>query len=448
MNKVRKYAIVGTGGRARMFVDAVLKTFKDQGELVALCDTSQTRMNWHNRRIESELASSPRPTYHAEIFERMVRERTPDTVIVCSPDFTHHAYISRAMRLGCDVICEKPMTIDADKARTILDAIRETGKQLRVTFNYRYMPLATKVRELVASGAIGRPTAVSFNWMLDTRHGADYFRRWHREREKSGGLLVHKATHHFDLVNWWINALPTTVFAMGGLKFYGRENAVRRGDEKLTRYERYTGVPEAQDDPFKLLIDGTAGPGEDQASISDRLRGLYYEAEAETGYLRDRNVFAAGISIEDTMSVMVQYATGVLLNYSLVAYSPWEGFQVAITGERGRIEVSVREGSHIIAGQSDSEIAAAQGQGASSSIILHRMFHAPEEVEIPTAAGGHGGGDRVMLEQIFGQHPPPDPFNRAATYRDGAASIAVGICANESMRTGKAVRCEEMIQFA
>jgi len=403
-------------------------------------------MNWHNRRIEDEFAAPPCPTYHAESFDKMIRERKPDSVIVCSPDFTHHIYISRAMRLGCDVISEKPMTIDAEKANSILDAIRQTRRRLRVTFNYRYMPLATKVREVVASGAIGRPTAVSFNWMLDTRHGADYFRRWHREKDKSGGLLVHKATHHFDLVNWWINALPQTVFAMGGLKFYGRDNALRRGDEALTRYDRYTGVPQARDDPFRLLIDGTCD-AEVSRAVSDRLRGLYYEAEAETGYIRDRNVFASDISIEDTMSVMVQYNTGVLLNYSLIAYSPWEGFQVAITGERGRIEVTVREGSHIITGQSDGEIADAQQQGAHSGLVLHRMFHRPEELEIPAAAGGHGGGDRVMLEQIFRQTPPVDPFGRAATYRDGAASIAVGICANESIRTGKAVRCEEMIQF-
>ena len=45
-------------------------------------------------------------------------------------------------------------------------------------------------------------------WLLDTRHGADYFRRWHRNKNNSGGLMVHKATHHFDLVNWWMIPTP------------------------------------------------------------------------------------------------------------------------------------------------------------------------------------------------------------------------------------------------
>ena len=47
-----------------------------------------------------------------------------------------------------------------------------------------------------------------FEWALDTVHGADYFRRWHREKKNSGGLLVHKSSHHFDLVNWWLGDVP------------------------------------------------------------------------------------------------------------------------------------------------------------------------------------------------------------------------------------------------
>ena len=53
------------------------------------------------------------------------------------------------MEVGCDVICEKPLTTDEDKAGEILDAMRRTGRSLRVTFNYRYTPHSTKVRELM-----------------------------------------------------------------------------------------------------------------------------------------------------------------------------------------------------------------------------------------------------------------------------------------------------------
>ena len=133
------------------------------------------------------------------------------------------------MELGYDVITEKPMTTDAKKAQEIVDTIEKTGRNLCVTFNYRYAPHSSKVRELLMQNVIGDITQVHFEWFLNTSHGADYFRRWHRDKRNSGGLLVHKSTHHFDLINFWLDSAPETVFAFGDLKFYGRENAEKRG---------------------------------------------------------------------------------------------------------------------------------------------------------------------------------------------------------------------------
>jgi predicted dehydrogenase len=430
----KRYALVGTGSRAGMFVDAITGTYHDSAELVGLCDQSQTRMNWHNQRI-AERGCEPAPTYAAEDFERMIAETKPDTVIVATVDATHHEYIVRAMELGCDVISEKPMTTDAAKIRAIYDAIERTGRSLRVTFNYRYSPAYTTFREIIASGKIGRPLAIDFSWMLDTSHGADYFRRWHREKKNSGGLLVHKSTHHFDLVNWWIGARPQSVLAMGSLNFYGKQNAEARGEHYS--YERYTGVPEAADDPFVLDMN-----------THSQLRGLYLEAEAETGYLRDRNVFGEPIDIEDTMSVSVRYNTGAILSYCLIAYSPWEGLRVAVTGTKGRVELEVVENVlHLLGDGQAKDVSASKGSFRESNIRVYPMFGQAYEVDVPSGKGGHGGADPVMLEQIFSPNPPPDPYHRAASHIDGAASVLVGIAANESMRTGCMVEIDSMFDL-
>lgn len=183
-------------------------------------------MNYANNRLAEKFPHyRPIPTYKAADFDEMIRTEKPDVVIVTTIDRTHHHYIIRAMELGCDVITEKPMTVDEDKCQQIIDTVERTGQKVRVTFNYRYSPHATKVRELIRDGVIGDVLHVNFEWLLDTRHGADYFRRWHRDKRNSGGLLVHKSTHHFDLVNFWLNSEPKTVFAMGDLLFYGKENA-------------------------------------------------------------------------------------------------------------------------------------------------------------------------------------------------------------------------------
>jgi predicted dehydrogenase len=427
----KRYALVGTGSRARMFIDALITTYRETAELVAFCDLSQVRMDWYNRRLQTLAGLAPLPIYHAERFDAMIEETRPDTVIVTTMDCTHDRYIVRAMELGCDVITEKPMTTNLQKMKAIIDAIESTGRSLRVSFNYRYTPAYTRFRELVMQGVVGKPLAVDFSWILDTSHGADYFRRWHREKQNSGGLLVHKATHHFDLVNWWIDSYPREVFAMGDLLFYGRKNAEARGEHYS--YNRYTGVPEAANDPFALRLD-----------TSETFRGLYLAAEEETGYLRDRNVFGEPITIEDTMCVTARYRNGVLLSYCLIAYSPWEGLHVAITGTKGRIEMDIVESISHFEGEGTATANASTGPFKSARIRAYPMFDAPYDVEVPGGKGGHGGADPILLEQLFSPNPPLDPFRRAASHIDGAASILVGIAANESMQTGRMVRIDDL----
>ncbi len=424
----RRYAIVGTGSRAEMYITATTDTFAEYADLVALCDVSQTRMNWYNAQLQKS-GLSPRPTYLASNFDKMIAETHPDVVIVATIDRTHHEYIIRAMELGCDVITEKPMTTTVESLRAIFDAIDHTGKSLRVTFNYRYAPSYTRLRELIMQGVVGRPLAVDFSWLLDTSHGADYFRRWHREKQNTGGLLVHKATHHFDLVNWWIDSYPQQVFALGNLLFYGRANAESRGENYP--YQRYTGEPAAKNDPFALFLDE-----------KEAFRNLYLNAEAETGYIRDRNVFGEPITIEDTMTVTARYRNGVLLSYCLIAYSPWEGLRVAITGTKGRVELDIMENVNHLLG--DNDVSASTTAFKSATLRVFPIFGKPFEVEIPPAEGGHGGADPVMLEQIFSPNAPPDPFHRMASHIDGAASVLVGISANEAMKTERLVTVDDL----
>ena len=425
----KKYALVGTGGRARFFYSAIVDTFKDTSELVAFCDINQTRMDYANKVISEEYGAKPVNTYTCDRFDEMIKNEKPDVVIVTTIDRTHHTYIIRAMELGCDVITEKPMTIDEEKCQAILDAIKRTGRDLRVTFNYRYAPHNTKIKELIMNDTIGDVFSVHFEWLLDTRHGADYFRRWHRDKRNSGGLLVHKSTHHFDLVNFWLGTRPKTVFSMGDLLFYGRENAEKRGITKF--YYRAHGSEHAKNDPFALHLED-----------NPQLKALYLDAEKEDGYLRDQSVFGDGISIEDTMAVMVRYENKAIMTYSLNTYMPWEGFRIAFNGSKGRIQMTVVENTYVNAGGDVEE----EGAVRKKSITVFPMFDAPYNVPIEEKEGGHGGGDPLLLKDLFGV-PEDDPFNRAASHIDGAYSILVGIAANKSIRTGMPVNIKDLVEF-
>ncbi|MNO36625.1 putative oxidoreductase YteT precursor [compost metagenome] len=422
----KKYVIVGTGGRAEFFYGALVTVYNETSELVAFCDVNQTRMNFANHMLTEKYGYHEIPTYKAEDFDRMIAETRPDFVLVTTIDRTHHKYIIRAMELDCDVISEKPMTIDEEKCQQIFDAIERTGKNLRVTFNYRYAPHNTKIREIIMDGVLGEILSVNFEWLLNTQHGADYFRRWHRDKRNSGGLLVHKSTHHFDLMNFWLASQPDTVFAMGDLRFYGKENAEKRGVTEF--YQRAYGSKAAENDPFALHLDR-----------NEHLKRMYLDAEHEDGYQRDQSVFGDNISIEDTMNVMVKYKNKTVMNYSLNAYMPWEGFIIVFNGTQGRMEVRITEQSYVNSGGKKENEGALEGV----NITIYPHFKEPYRARFESSAGGHGGGDPVLLRDIFDKKQE-DRFNRAASHKDGAMSIMTGIAANRSMRTGQPVKVDDI----
>lgn len=358
----------------------------------------------------------------------MIAETKPDEVIITTIDRTHDIYIIRALELGCNVKTEKPMTIDEVRCKAIIDAVERTGKKVRVTFNYRYAPHNTKVFELLGKGVIGQVNSVHFEWALNTSHGADYFRRWDRDKRNSGGLLVHKSTHHFDLINFWLRSHPVSVMAQGGLMFYGRENAEKRGVTEF--YTRAHGSEVAKKDPFALHLEE-----------HEQLRKLYLEAEHEDAYYRDQSVFGDGVSIEDTMGVLVKYASGAILTYSLTAYTPWEGFHAIFNGTKGRLELDVVEKSYVNSGGEQE----AEGASEVCTINLRPLFEKPREIEVERGLGGQGGGDPVLLNDLFGENVGEAWFGRAADHIDGAKSILTGICANKSLRTEGVVWVKDVL---
>ncbi|MCF1592784.1 Gfo/Idh/MocA family protein [Streptomyces muensis] len=446
----RRAAVVGTGHRAQTFTRALAE--RPHHRVAALCDPSPARMAFHNRL----LADHGEPTatqWEPDRFTEMLAKEDIDEVVVTTVDAEHDRYIVPALEAGCRVVTEKPMTIDADRCARILDTVRDTGNSLTVAFNYRFNPVHENVRALLADGAIGEILSVHFEWLLDVRHGADYFRRWHREKDRSGGLMVHKSGHHFDLVNWWLADEPADVFGYGRLGFYGRAAGERHG---LRRdYDRAHGAAPAADDPFALDL-----------AADDTLRALYLDAEPDNGYVRDRNVFDGPVTIEDDMAVLVRYAKGATMTYHLTAYSPWEGYRVMFNGSAGRLELEVEESRWQpprirIASNSGAlhgDTAAEHAGGA--RLTLRPLWRPPVDVPLVTAHEAHGGGDPRMLDALFGPVGPTRPAGSGATSgtaahprhphptateRDGALALAVGLAANRCFETGQPVGVRELV---
>jgi len=423
----KRYVQVGLGSRSEMYSYALVNQYANTSELVGLCDNNLGRLN---DRVEWARGQGVVVEGYLDTqFDVMLQKCHPDVVIVTTRDCFHDEYICRAMEAGCDVITEKPMTTDAQKCQRIIDTQRKTGKTCKVTFNYRYSPPRVQVKDLLMSGVIGEVLSVDFHWLLDTHHGADYFRRWHRNKANSGGLMVHKATHHFDLVNWWLSTVPQTVYASGKRAFYTPQTAQRYG--LRDRGERCLDCAESARCPFYLDLRGTPG-----------LRDLYLDNEGYDGYFRDQCVFSSRIDIEDSMNLVVNYESGAIMSYSLNAYLPWEGYIVTFNGARGRLEHKCMETVYI---SGDGSVPGAL-QSDGTSIRIYPHFKPAYEVNVWQAIGGHGGGDTLMLQDIFVPSGEPDRYLRAADQRAGAYSILTGIAANLSMEHKQPVQVASLVQ--
>jgi predicted dehydrogenase len=420
----RRYASVGVGSRNRMYQQAIWGPHKAHAELVAVVDTNPGRLALVGRSAAEAGAAAPR-AYLASDFDQMIREQKPDVIIVTTPDALHDEYLVRALEAGCDVVTEKPMTTTAAKAQRILDAVQRTGRHIRVTHNYRYAPYRSQVKELLMANEIGDVLSVDFQWLLNTTHGADYFRRWHSQKAISGGLMIHKASHHFDLVNWWLSDMPVEVQAVGKREFYTPAMARRFGLDGP--HERCHTCPEKAECTFFFDLEGNPG-----------LKAMYLDQERYDGYFRDQCVWRPTIDIEDTMHVTVRYGGGTTLNYSLNAFNAWEGYTIAFNGTKGRLE-------HVVIEQAGISGLNGSSMGDAIQTRIIPMRGDPRDITPAVGSGGHGGGDTLMLAEIFDPAVVADPLLRRADERAGSAAVLIGVAANQCFETNRPVRIADLV---
>lgn len=424
-----KIVLVGTGVRGITFWGKrLLDTYPDILEFVGLCDINPSRLAYAKEYIGATC-----PVFAD--FEKMVKQTKPDLIIVTTKDSTHHEFIIKGLELGCDVLTEKPLTTDEVKCQSIIDAEKKSEKKLIVGFNYRWSPYATKIKELLQNETIGKLVSVDFNWYLNTYHGASYFRRWHGEMESSGSLWVHKATHHFDLLNWWINSEPNEVFAYGDLEFYGKNGPQRGSNCRTCDFK----------DSCEFYWDIT----KDEFS-----KKLYADHEHEDGYIRDNCLFRENIDIYDKMSAQVKYTDNTTLNYSLTTYSPFEGWRVAFNGTKGRIEAWQDIPYHKTSTIDEAEKHAKEMEQTQQDdtyvepIIVHKLWQDHETVDVSVEKSGHGGGDERLHDKIFVNPEIPDEFGRTAGLRDGAMSILIGIAAHKSIQEKRPISIGDLTDLS
>ncbi len=365
----RRVGLIGAGTRGVVLMRDMLS--HGGFEIAAAADPDPERRESLRRAVPGDYPVSAN-------WEELLDNPEVDLVVIASPDFAHEEQAVAAFESGRDVFLEKPIAITVDGGRRVLRARDRAGRMLLIGFVLRYAPIFRRARKLVEEGAIGRPTTA---WVLHSvaSGGPWYFHDWHSTFANTGGLLLQKGSHDFDLINWFAGSTPRSVYALGSREFFGGD----RPDElRCAECPEAAGCSEFMDDPRALCA------------------------------------FRNEIDVLDDHLVLIEYDNGFKASYQECHYAPEDNREYIFIGTGGKLTVDMLHDRILLrrrGSRGDPEILGGHGAGDC----------------------GHGGGDAGIIAELAdclrtGRAP-------SAGGEAGLEAVRLGLAAHESIRTGRPV---------
>ncbi|WP_256758265.1 Gfo/Idh/MocA family protein [Cohnella sp. WQ 127256] len=368
MKQVR-IGMIGVSGRGR--IAELWHEPSGRSMIVGGADINERHLQDFKKDINPEAFIT---TDYRELLER----QDIDAIAVTSPDYCHEEHAIAALQAGKHVFCEKPLAITVEGCDRILQAHKESGKQLMVGFNMRYMNMFRTMKEIVDSGAIGEIKAVWVRHFVG--HGGDYYYHdWHANSRNTTSMLLQKGSHDIDIIHWITGQYTKKVAAFGSLDFFGGNK------------------------PNDLTC-----PTCDQRQICT-------EAQFET---RTQCAFRQEIDVEDNSMMIMELEGGIKASYLQCHFTPDYHRNYTFIGTEGRIENS----------QPDNKVYVQTRRSNSYRELADRTY------EIKHAEGGHSGADPGIFEDFI--RMIVDGKAPLATPVAGRMSVAAGVAATESIRSG------------
>jgi predicted dehydrogenase len=302
-----------------------------------------------------------------------------DAIAVTSPDFMHEEHAVAALEADKHVFCEKPLAITIEGCDRILNAWHESGRQLMVGFNMRYMRMFNVMKSIAEDGVIGDIKAVWVRHFVG--HGGNfYYHDWHATRENATSLLLQKGSHDIDMIHWITGQYTRRVVAMGSLEFFGGD---RPDDLVCTECEDLEDCP----DPYVV----------------------------ET---RQECAFREEVDVEDHNMLLMDLDGGIRAAYLQCHFTPDYARNYTFIGTKGRMECEAIRG----------DVKVLLRKGNDPHQMADRTYH------VKPAEGGHGGADPVIADDfvqmlLTGKEPIATPLA-------GRMSVAAGVKGAESLRNG------------
>jgi len=277
--KIFNIGIVGLGDNGMMHLNGFKKL--PDCRVAAVCDKrDEARERAMGVLKDSSVVSTPD-------YKKLCAMPELDAVCVCTPTFTHTPIASLAIECGKDVLLEKPIAPNIEEVDAFIVKAFKTDRIVQVGLVYRYCNLYRTLAAMVEKGDFGD---VMMAYCKEYRD--NFPTQWFFETEKSGGALLDKNCHHFDLFSWFIRSRPYRVFAMGG----------------------------------QHVVKGKS-------------------VKVNCSYAPDQNLMIKNPDIVDHAFVLVEYENGARANLGLCMYEvdPLEGLEIGIIGSNGSHALAKRD---------------------------------------------------------------------------------------------------------
>jgi len=212
--------ILGAGNRGTIYGDYAVE-YPHELDIIGVAEPIVERNDLHART--HNIQDENRFVTWEHVLER---PRFADMVIISMPDDLHHEPCIQAMRLGYDVLLEKPMAQSEAQCREILKVQQETGRVVGIAHVLRYAPYFIDMRDVVRSGKLGKIVNMQHMEPIEWRHMMHSYVRgnWH-DSTVTTPIILAKSCHDLDIMRWIIGEPCDKITGFGDLSFYKRENA-------------------------------------------------------------------------------------------------------------------------------------------------------------------------------------------------------------------------------
>ncbi len=402
---------LGAGARGNIYGDFAIE-YPDRLDIVGVAEPIPIRQERHAEK--HAIPHEHRFVTWEHVFER---PRFADAVIISTPDDLHYGPCMEALRMGYDVLLEKPISPSEEECRDILELARETGRIVAVCHVLRYAPYFVRMRELIQSGEIGEVVSIQHFEPIEAVHMAHSYVRgnWH-DSKATTPIILAKSSHDLDILRWMIGRESRSIHAFGDLTWFTPENAP---DGSTPRCMDGCAIEEScpysalriyhRNRQWLYVFDLPDEESRWEGAILDYLRTTDY----------GRCVYRMENDQCDHYVANILFDGGITASFSMQAFTPFGGRRSRVMGSMGYIEGDM----------SQMEVFDFRTRD--------RRVYESRALDVDQYAGsGHGGGDWRLLASWVEAVAKQDATLLSSTIDASIESHLMGFAAEKSRLDG------------